>query len=146
MEVKTGVSIIILNEKNEILIGKRKGSHGSGLYSIPGGHVDFGETFESTCDRELLEEIGNDFPEVSERYEKIGFSEDFFNKDGKPIDSFDINGKHYVTLYYMIKVKSDVIIKNMEPDKCESWKWSNIKDLPTNMFCDSYNQIIKLKI
>lgn len=147
--VQVGVSIIIFNEENEVLIGKRKGSHGEGFWSIPGGHVEFLETYEDTCDRELLEEIGVDFSPKSiweefdqgvRKYEKIGFSEDFFGHYG------DIeNMKHYTTLYFAIKVKNDIEIKNMEPDKCEGWEWRTIYNLPNPeyFFCDSYNQIRK---
>jgi len=41
-------------------------------------------------------------------------------------------------------IDPDIEIKNMEPDKCEGWKWYNIEDLPKELFCDSYNQIMRL--
>ena len=40
---KVGISVIFINDDNEILVGKRKNSHGEGMLSIPGGHVDVGE-------------------------------------------------------------------------------------------------------
>ena len=145
-QTKVGVSIIIFNENNEVLLGKRKGSHGAGLWSIPGGHIEFFETYEVTCDRELREEIGTDLSEgiidnfSVDKYNKIGFSEDFFGDYG------DIeNMKHYTTLYFYIKVNSKMIkIKNMEPEKCEDWYWISIKKLPNPeyMFCDTYKQIL----
>jgi 8-oxo-dGTP diphosphatase len=45
---KVGVGIIMQNAQNEILIGKRKGSHAP-LFSIPGGHLENGETFEEAA-------------------------------------------------------------------------------------------------
>jgi len=57
-QVRVGTSVILINENNEILIGKRKGSHGAGMYSIPGGHLEFGETYDEGCSRELIEEVG----------------------------------------------------------------------------------------
>ena len=50
-----GVGIIIQNKNGEILIGKRKGSHGP-YYSIPGGHLENGESFEEAATREVFEE------------------------------------------------------------------------------------------
>lgn len=132
MEARVGVSVILINKKCEVLIGKRKGSHGEGMYSVPGGHVEFKENYFTCCDRELLEEIGVNFG----TYEKVGFSEDFFVKDG--ID------KHYTTLYFAVKdIDSDTIkIQNLEPNKCEGWEWVSISNLPKAMFCDTYNQIL----
>lgn len=133
MHTKTGVSVLIFNKLGQILVGKRKGSHGEGMLSVPGGHIEFFEDANVTCDRELLEEIGVNFPN---QYEPIGFSEDFFHEPVK---------KHYITLYYAVNgVDSDVVeIKNMEPEKCESWDWVNLSDLPNNMFCDTHNKIFE---
>jgi len=50
---KVGVGIIIQNTKKEILIGKRIGSHAP-FYSIPGGHLENGETFEEAAIKEIL--------------------------------------------------------------------------------------------
>lgn len=131
-QVQVGTSIVIINKKLQILVGKRKGSHGEGLWSLPGGHLEYGEKFTTCCDRELYEEIGITFG----KYKPIGFSEDFFN------------GKHYATLYFLVKdVDSNINIKNTEPEKCEGWKWFHIDNISTikdDMFCDSYNQIMKL--
>lgn len=136
MEARVGVSVIILDRLNRVLVGKRKGSHGEGMLSVPGGHLEFGEKVVDTCDRELLEEIGVNF---NGDYEKIGFSEEFYHEK----ESWELT-KHYITLYFVVNgVNSDEIdIKNMEPDKCEGWEWVNIDELPNNMFCDTYNQIM----
>jgi len=129
---KVGVSVIIINKKNEVLVGKRMGSHGAGLLSVPGGHLEYGESYNTACDRELSEEIGVNF---EGKYDKLGFSEDFFFHNGQH--------KHYITLYFVVKnVDSNKIkIENLEPNKCEGWNWINISKLPTEMFCDTYDQI-----
>ena len=140
MEARVGVSVIIFDQEGKVLVGKRKGSHGEGMLSIPGGHLEFLETFVSACDRELLEEIGVNF---NGKYEPVGFSEDIFgNKFGSVAEICETQ-KHYVTLYFVVNgVNSNVIeIKNMEPDKCDGWEWVDVADLPNNMFCDTYNKI-----
>ena len=148
-QTRVCVAIIIINQDDEVLIGKRKGSHGKGLWSPPGGRIEFGETYEETCDRELLEEVGTDFNEalLSEKYIKIGFSEDFFKVEnlvtfygGSSVKEL----KHYTTLYFAIRVDSDKVkIRNTEKYKCEGWEWRKLNDLPNskNMFCDSWYYI-----
>lgn len=133
MEAKVGVSVIILNKRGEVLVGKRKGSHGEGMLSVPGGHLDFGELLVTACDRELMEEIGISF---DGKYESIGFSEDFFNEPTYT--------KHYITHYFVASdIDSDTLnVQNLEPHKCESWDWVHYTELPNNMFCDTYKFIM----
>jgi len=131
MEAKIGLSVILINKYNQVLIGKRKGSHGEGMYSIPGGHLEYMETYAECCKRELLEEIGVELDTTN--LEPVGFSEDFFGD------------KQYTTLYFALFVNDEKInILNMEPDKCEGWKWIDSQDIPNEMFCDTYNQIQKV--
>ena len=100
-----------------------------------GGHIEFFEEFEVTCNRELREEIGINFPG---QYESIGFSEDFFPEEGK----------HHITLYFSVNVDSDkFVVQNLEPEKCEEWKWVPVRDLPKDkMFCKTYDMIQKLTL
>ena len=41
---RVGIGVMIQNEEGEILLGLRKGSHGAGEWSFPGGHLEMGET------------------------------------------------------------------------------------------------------
>ncbi len=52
---KIAVNALVFNEKNEVLLAKRTDN---GLWCIPGGHVDLGETLSEACLRELREETG----------------------------------------------------------------------------------------
>jgi 8-oxo-dGTP diphosphatase len=122
---------VLFRSIGQVLVGRRKGSHGEGMLSVPGGHLEFFEKTSEACDRELLEEIGVNF---SGQYESFGFSEDFFDGSTR---------KHYITLYFVVNgVDSDnTQIQNMEPHKCEGWEWVDVDELPDNMFCDTYNKI-----
>jgi 8-oxo-dGTP diphosphatase len=54
---KVGVGVFIIKDK-KILMGKRINSHGEGTWSLPGGHLEFFETFEDCAKREVMEETG----------------------------------------------------------------------------------------
>ncbi len=101
----------------KILIGKRKGSHAAGLYSFPGGHLEFGETWEACALRELQEECGSDL--------KVHMhSGDLFITN----DIMPQYGKHYITIFMWAEwIDGETV--NMEPEKCEGWEWVTFEEL-----------------
>ncbi len=114
---KVGVGVIVFNEGN-ILLGKRKGSHGAGTWAAPGGHLEFGETVEECACRELLEETG--LKALSWRL-------------GPWVNDVMEQTKHYVTLFVFVdRIEGDVQL--LEPDKCEGWQWFERHAIPTPLF------------
>ena len=55
LPMRTGVGIIVLNNKNQIFVGKRKDNPGN-KWQMPQGGVDRGEDFITAMKRELREE------------------------------------------------------------------------------------------
>jgi ADP-ribose pyrophosphatase YjhB (NUDIX family) len=52
---KLAVNALVFNDQGEVLLAKRTDN---GLWCIPGGHVDLGETVAEAALRELFEETG----------------------------------------------------------------------------------------
>jgi ADP-ribose pyrophosphatase YjhB (NUDIX family) len=52
---KLAVNALVFNDQGEVLLAKRTDN---GLWCIPGGHVDLGETVAAAALRELFEETG----------------------------------------------------------------------------------------
>ena len=52
---KIAVNAVVFNDSGWVLLAKRTDN---GLWCIPGGHVDLGETLAQACLRELREETG----------------------------------------------------------------------------------------
>lgn len=122
--VKVGIGVLVMNEKGEILLGKRKGELGKNTFSLAGGHLEFGESFEECARRELKEETGLDGSE----FEIISLE----NGAGK--------NKHYVTIGVWAK-KVEGECKLMEPEKFESWEWYPKNNLPRPLFGPSEGTI-----
>ena len=55
---EVGVGVVAVDESNRILLVKRKYPPGAGKWSIPGGHLELGESLYEAAVRELYEETG----------------------------------------------------------------------------------------
>lgn len=62
------VTAVIINDKNEVLLAKRKNEPHAGSWDVLGGFVEPAETFSEALIRELEEEIGITFQEKSLEY------------------------------------------------------------------------------
>lgn len=122
-----GVGVLILRD-SKILLGKRhedpeKASSllsGAGTWTMPGGKLDFGETFEEGAKREVLEETGLKLNKV----------------DVICVNNDIIETAHFVT----IGLYSDDFIgepKIMEPDEITEWQWFDFNNLPSPIFFPS---------
>lgn len=56
--IKVGLGLYILNDRGQVLLGLRKAKHGEGTWCPPGGHLEYGESFEEGAVREAFEETG----------------------------------------------------------------------------------------
>src|SRR5688572_24223081 len=102
-----------------VLLGLRRGAHGAGTWSPPGGHLEFGEDPIDCVRREAFEEAG---VELGAR-EFLGITNDIFQQEDR----------HYVTIFY----KSTLVAGTpsvREPKKCDAWQWWPWEALPENLF------------
>ena len=83
-EPRVGVAIIVTKE-NQVLLMKRKGIHGQGTWSTPGGHLELGETPEQCAAREAKEEVGLDVVDI--RFRAV------------TNDVFEETANHYITIW-----------------------------------------------
>ena len=70
LPLRIGVGVILLNEKNEIFVGKRKDNPGD-KWQMPQGGVDEGEDYIAAMRRELLEETSIQNIEIIKEIDKI---------------------------------------------------------------------------
>lgn len=123
---KVGIGIFLI-KGNKILLGKRKGSHGSGEFALPGGHLEMHESFEDCVQRELDEEVGTDV-----KVKRIDFLCVTNMRKYHP--------KHYADIGMLAEWQSGKP-KVMEPHKVSDWQWYDLDDLPSPIFGGLQNYI-----
>lgn len=111
-----GVGIIVLNDKNQILMGERKNAYGAGLFGMPGGRIELKEPLVKAVKRELLEETGL----IVKSCEYIGVARELQK------------GGNFIHFGFVVKNIYGVP-QNLEPDKCIKWEWFNLDEVPGQM-------------
>jgi 8-oxo-dGTP diphosphatase len=115
---KVGVAVFIWRD-GKVIMNERRGSHGHGTWSIPGGHLEFGETWEECAKREAMEEVGVELTNV--RF--LAATNDLFADAGK----------HYISIWLEADWASGEPVSR-EPEKVIDVQWRSLADLPTPLF------------
>jgi len=131
MAERPSVAVIVLVLRDgKVLLGKRNvNDETAGMFGIPGGAIEYGETIPQAAAREVKEETGLDIS----TFEFVGVTADRRTAQ-----------RHWV----IIVLKADC--KTGEPtvcesDKCESWEWFPIDALPEPLTPGSAHAIEALK-
>jgi len=117
---RIGVGVMIQNQKGEVLLGLRQGSHGAGEWCFPGGYFEFGETIFQTAKREVAEETGIEVDEL----ELISVAEE--------MRYIETDGKQFLNIGVKAKYKGGEP-RIMEPEKCQEWCWFSLDNLPDKL-------------
>ncbi len=123
---QVGVGVLLVKD-GCILLGKRIGSHGAGEYSLPGGHLEFGESIEACALRELAEEAGRDLVVTRPQFLCVTNLRRYVPR-------------HYLDIGMVVEWKAGEPV-NAEPHKKESWQWFDLDDLPAPVFGCLHNYI-----
>jgi len=131
MEEKKKVSVgfgVMLLKDGKILLGKRhedpeKASsqlNGAGTWTMPGGKLHFGETFEEGAKREVMEETSI----ILKKAVVICVNQDI------------IETAHFVTIG-LFSEEFEGEAKVTEPDEITEWRWFSLDKLPTSLYFPS---------
>lgn len=116
--VRVGIGVFVFKD-GKFLMGKRLGSHGAQSWSVPGGHLEFGESFEETAKREVQEETGIEITQL--RFGAV--TNDYFPEENK----------HYVTIW-MLSQHLAGEPQILEPEKYIEQDWFTFETLPSPLF------------
>lgn len=123
-----GVQVIVFDHE-AILLGQRQNSFGAGTWGLPGGHLEFGESFEDAAARELVEETGL----VARELRTI-----------RPINT-PYERTHYVQIAVEV-LRYDGVPEIKEPDRCSGLDFFPMTKLPTPLFPPSVDLVESLRI
>eukprot|EP01084_Bolivina_argentea_P320616 556310_1 len=132
---QVGLGCLILYQDNKdngkwkFLVSQRKSSDGAGMYQLPGGHLEYGESFQQCASRETKEETNLKINESEWKF-------CFVSNAKIPAKNINNPDNHYVDIVMATIYKGNINnVKNMEPNKTISgWKWFDFynHNIPTN--------------
>ena len=125
--VKVCVNIIVKRNDKMVIAIHRKNQN---AWSVPGGHLEFGEEIENCAKREVFEETNVIIDNVR-----------FINFTNHPHTS---TGDHYLFIW----VEADYIkgdLRNKEPQRCYEVEWVDWDKFPEPLFKSLRELINKIK-
>jgi 8-oxo-dGTP diphosphatase len=118
MKPAVGIACFVWQD-GKFLMGQRRGTHGKDTWSVPGGHLELGESWEECAIREITEETGMTIHNI--RF--LAATNDVFPE----------SGKHYVSIW----LEADWLGGEptiTEPDKYTDQGWYDFGSLPAPLF------------
>lgn len=126
------IDLVVLNEKNQILLGKRLNAPAKGDWFVPGGRVFKNEALAKAFERITATELGWPFP-----YDQailLGIFEHFY-----PDSIFgDLVSTHYINATHLLELKKEVL----EPpnDQHQSYRWLNLDEIERDGTVHQYSK------
>ncbi len=146
LPMRTGVGIIVLNNKNQVFVGKRK-DNPVDKWQMPQGGVDAGESYINAMKRELLEETSIKNIKILKEIDRI-----YEYELPKNLIGIIWKGKFrgQKQKWFITKFLGDDSEINLRTEHQEfiDWKWINPKKLPEvivdfkkNLYINLVNEI-----
>ena len=128
LPMRTGVGIIVLNNSNQVFVGKRKDNPGD-KWQMPQGGVDKGEDFITAMRRELIEETSIKNIKILKEIQNMYQYELPKNLVGI-IWKGKFRGQRQKWFITKFLGKNDEINLDTQHPEFIDWKWIDPQDLP----------------
>ena len=144
LPLRTGVGIIVLNNNNQVFVGKRKDNPGN-KWQMPQGGVDPGENYIAAMKRELLEETSIKNIKILKEIQRIYQYELPHNLIGVIWRGKYRGQKQKWFITRFLGLDSEIDINTKRPEFID-WKWIDPDMLPeviVNFKRDLYLELLK---
>jgi len=128
LPMRTGVGIIVLNNNNQVFVGKRKDNPGD-KWQMPQGGVDKGEDFITAMRRELIEETSIKNIKILKEIQNM-YQYELPNNLVGIIWKGKFRGQRQKWFITKFLGKDDEINLDTQHPEFIDWKWIDPKDLP----------------
>ena len=128
LPIRTGVGIIVLNNNNQVFVGKRKDNPGD-KWQMPQGGVDKGEDFITAMRRELIEETSIKNIKILKEIQNM-YQYELPNNLVGIIWRGKFRGQRQKWFITKFLGKDDEINLDTKHPEFIDWKWIDPKDLP----------------
>ncbi len=128
LPMRTGVGIIVLNNNNQVFVGKRK-DNPSNKWQMPQGGVDKGEDFITAMKRELIEETSIKNIKILKEIQNM-YQYELPNDLIGIIWRGKFRGQRQKWFITKFLGKDDEINLDTQHPEFIDWKWIDPQDLP----------------
>ncbi|KAH6922439.1 hypothetical protein HPB50_013612 [Hyalomma asiaticum] len=116
---QVAVFVTAKSQPGRVILGKRKNFLGGGLYQVPCGEIEFGETWEEAACREVFESTAMHVCNLSVC---------------SVVDTVEQSLDYHAVTVFMRGTVDDSEAPEpeaMQPDLCDSWHWRQWQELPS---------------
>jgi len=128
LPMRTGVGIIVLNNNNQVFVGKRKDNPGD-KWQMPQGGVDKGEDFITAMRRELIEETSIENIKILKEIQNM-YQYELPNNLVGIIWKGKFRGQRQKWFITKFLGKDDEINLDTKHPEFIDWKWIDPQELP----------------
>lgn len=124
----TGVALILKKDDNILLLQRNiPGKIAHGMFALPGGMVEHGETIKQTACREAAEELGVSFAKEDVSLVHMLRLREKYNEETKQTTQI-------LMLYFAQVTRWEGEPQNLEPHKHSGLAWFEMHKLPATLF------------
>ncbi|MFG2445499.1 NUDIX domain-containing protein [Nocardia fluminea] len=113
--VLVGVHLVLIDSRGRVLLGRRANTgFGDGLFHVPAGHLEAGESAVAGLIREAREEVGIEIEAADVEFAHV------------------LHSDERVQMFFTVRRWTGAVV-NREPEKCSELRWFEPGDLPAEI-------------